>query len=250
MHVDIITIFPGYFESPLRTGLLGRAIAAGTVAVRVHDLRDQAGDRHRSVDDTPYGGGAGMVMRADVWLDAIAAVVADDDAHVVLLTPRGRPLTQAVVTDLASRPRLVVCCGRYEGIDERVSRAAGADEISIGDYVLAGGEAAALVLVEAVTRLAPDVMGNEASAGDESFTTGLLEYPHYTRPRVVAGLEVPEVLLSGDHAAIDRWRRDEAARVTQERRPDLFERWRAAGGEDRSVRPPPPGGRPDPSGGV
>jgi tRNA (guanine37-N1)-methyltransferase len=226
--------------------LLGRAIEEGLLDVRTHDLRDWTGDRHRSVDGAPYGGGAGMVMRADVWTRAAEAVWNDDPPpapgatpvdrsdgilagdpdrpRTVLLTPRGRPLDQRLVEELAGEPRLVVCCGRYEGIDERVHDLVATDEVSIGDYVLWGGEVAALVLVEAVSRLVPGVMGNAASPVDESFgRDGLLEHPQYTRPAEWRGHGVPAVLTSGDHGAVDVWRRAEAERLTSVRRPDLLD---------------------------
>ncbi|TVP65403.1 MAG: tRNA (guanosine(37)-N1)-methyltransferase TrmD [Nitriliruptor sp.] len=248
MRIDVLTIFPGWFEGPLTTSLLGRAIADRVLDVRVHDLRDWTTDRHRSVDDAPYGGGAGMVMRADVWIDACEAVWNDLDAEVtrgrtvrgevpseplaagadrprtVLLTPRGRPLTQDLAAEFAAEDRLVLLCGRYEGIDERVHELVATDEVSIGDYVLFGGEVAAAAVIEAVSRLVPGVVGNQASPEDESFTSGLLEYPQYTRPPTVRGLGVPQVLTSGDHAAVDRWRRAQALALTTERRPDLLGR--------------------------
>lgn len=232
MRIDVITIFPGWFEGPLSVSLLGQAVEDGTVAVHVWDLREWASDPHRSVDDAPYGGGAGMVMRADVWFTAAEAVW-NDQPHdppwrvggprprTLVLTPRGRRLDQALVRELAGEERLVLCCGRYEGIDERVHRAVATDEVSIGDYVLAGGEAAAAVVIEAVTRLVPGVVGNRASTEEESFRDGLLEYPHYTRPAELRGMPVPEVLRSGDHGAIARWRREQAEALTRRRRPDL-----------------------------
>lgn len=241
LRIDVLTIFPAWFEGPLTTSLLGRAAAEGTLDLRVHDLRDWATDRHRSVDDAPYGGGAGMVMRADVWFAAVEAVYNDlpagtwlaDDApgvraaaprpRTLLLTPRGRPFTQQLATQLATEPRLVLLCGRYEGIDERVHEAVATDEVSIGDYVLFGGEVAAAVIIEAVTRLVPGVVGNAGSTADESFTSGLLEYPHYTRPPQLRGLGVPEVLTSGDHGAVARWRRAQAEELTRRRRPDLLD---------------------------
>jgi len=229
VRIDVLTIFPEYFDGPFTTSLIGKAAATGTLDLRVHDLRGWATGKHRTVDDAPYGGGAGMVMRADVWFAAAAAVWGEDAPdgpggarpRTILLTPRGVPLTQALVRELVAEPRLVVCCGRYEGVDERVAVAVATDEISLGDYVLAGGEAAAVVLIDAVARLVPGVMGNAASAEDESFSSGLLEYPQYTRPPVLDGLAVPDVLLSGDHGAIARWRQAESDRVTRERRPDL-----------------------------
>ncbi|HEX9888403.1 MAG TPA: tRNA (guanosine(37)-N1)-methyltransferase TrmD [Nitriliruptorales bacterium] len=244
MRVDVLTIFPEYFDGPFTTSLLGKARDEGTLSIHVHDLRDWTHDRHRTVDDAPYGGGAGMVMRADVWFEAAEAVWAagGDPVEVgdparprtVVLSPRGRPLTQALATELAGEPRLVLCCGRYEGIDERVHEAVATDEISIGDYVLWGGEVAAAVVVEAVTRHLPGVMGNAASPEDESFSHGLLEHPQYTRPAELRGMSVPDVLTSGDHGAVDAWRREQAERLTRERRPDLWDSYQA--GEERVSR--------------
>jgi tRNA (guanine37-N1)-methyltransferase len=221
--VDIVTIFPEYFASPLAAGLLGKAGERGLVWVRLHDLRAWAPDRHRSVDDAPFGGGAGMVMLPGPWFEALDALQAEGPAHVVLLAPDGRRFDQATAARLAGEPRLVLCCGRYEGIDERV-RTRVDEVLSIGDFVLAGGEAAALVVLDAVARLVPGVMGNADSAADESFAAGLLEYPQYTRPAVYRGLEVPAVLRSGDHAAIARWRREQAVERTRRLRPDLLDR--------------------------
>jgi tRNA (guanine37-N1)-methyltransferase len=221
--VDIVTIFPEYFASPLAAGLLGKAGERGLVQVRLHDLRTWASDRHRSVDDAPFGGGAGMVMLPGPWFEALDALQADGPAHVVLLAPDGHRFDQATAARLAGEPRLVLCCGRYEGIDERV-RTRVDEVLSIGDFVLAGGEAAALVVLDAVARLVPGVMGNAASAADESFAAGLLEYPQYTRPAVYRGLEVPAVLRSGDHRAIARWRHDQAVERTRRLRPDLLDR--------------------------
>jgi tRNA (guanine37-N1)-methyltransferase len=229
MLADIVTIFPEFFASPLATGLLGKAGERGLVRVRLHDLRAWAADRHRSVDDAPFGGGAGMVMLPGPWFEALDALQAEGPAHVVLLAPDGRRFDHQAAARLAREPRLVLCCGRYEGIDERV-RTRVDEVLSIGDYVLAGGETAALVVLDAVARLVPGVMGNAASATDESFAAGLLEYPQYTRPAVYRGLEVPEVLRSGDHGAIDRWRRDQAVERTRRLRPDLLDR---ADGGDR-----------------
>jgi len=221
--VDIVTIFPGFFASPLATGLLGKAGERGLVQVRLHDLRHWATDRHRSVDDAPFGGGVGMVMAPGPWFDALDDLEAEGPARVVLLAPDGRRLDHEVAQRLAAEPRLVLCCGRYEGIDERV-RTRVHEVLSIGDFVLAGGETAALVVLEAVARLVPGVMGNAASATDESFAAGLLEYPQYTRPAVYRGLAVPAVLRSGDHGAVDRWRRQQALERTRRLRPDLLER--------------------------
>ena len=221
MRIDVVTIFPELFETPLSTSLLGKAVDAGTLDVRVHDLRAHGAGKHRSVDDEPYGGGAGMVMSAEPIFAAVEEIGADD-AHVVLLSPRGRRLGHPAVTELAAKDHLILICGRYEGVDERVSEHLVDDEISIGDYVMAGGELPALVLIEAVTRHVPGVLGNAESLGAESHVEGLLEYPHYTRPADFRGWQVPDVLLSGDHAAIERWRRERAEETTRERRPDLL----------------------------
>ncbi|WP_172832386.1 tRNA (guanosine(37)-N1)-methyltransferase TrmD [Nakamurella panacisegetis] len=229
MQLDVVTIFPEYL-SPLRESLLGRAIADGLIDLSVHDLRAYAPDRHRTVDDTPYGGGAGMVMKADVWGRALDDVVRPGPGTTLVVpTPAGRPFNQSVAAELATRRQIVFACGRYEGIDQRVADHAATTvevlELSIGDYVLAGGEAAVLVMVEAIARLIPGVLGNPLSAVTDSFgdaSVGLLEYPSYTRPLSYQGLEVPPVLLSGHHAAIARWRRDESLRRTARRRPDLI----------------------------
>jgi tRNA (guanine37-N1)-methyltransferase len=226
VRVDVVTIFPEYL-APLRSALLGKAIERGLITVNVHDLRDWTHDVHRAVDDSPYGGGPGMVMKPQVWGDALDAVC-PDDALLVVPTPAGRPFTQSVARQYAAEPRLVFACGRYEGIDQRVmadaARRVRVDEVSIGDYVLVGGEVAVLVMVEAVARLLPGVLGNPESAEQDSFSDGLLEGPSYTRPEVWRDLPVPEVLRSGNHAAIARWRRDQALERTFRRRPDLLER--------------------------
>jgi tRNA (guanine37-N1)-methyltransferase len=219
--VDIVTIFPGFFASPLATGLLGKAGERGLVEVRLHDLRDWATDRHRSVDDAPFGGGAGMVMAPGPWFDALDDLEAEGPARAILLAPDGHRFDQRAARRLAAEPRLILCCGRYEGVDERV-RSRVHEVLSIGDFVLAGGETAALVVLDAVARLVPGVMGNAASATDESFAAGLLEYPQYTRPAVYRGLEVPAVLRSGDHGAVERWRRQQALDRTRRHRPDLL----------------------------
>lgn len=227
MRIDVITIFPDYL-SPLQLSLIGRARAEGLLDVRVHDLRNWTEDRHRSVDDTPYGGGPGMVMRPEPWGAALDAVVPSggNQPRLVVPTPAGLALTQALAADLAAEPWLVFVCGRYEGIDERVlddaSRRMPLTEVSVGDVVLNGGEAAALVVIEAVARLVPGVIGNAASLVDESHVGGLLEAPSYTKPASWRGLDVPEVLLSGHHGQIERWRRDQALRRTALRRPDLL----------------------------
>ena len=232
MRIDVVSIFPDYL-APLDLSLVGKAQASGLLGVHVHDLRHWTHDRHHTVDDTPYGGGAGMVMKPEPWGEALDAVTGDaPDSSVVLVvpTPSGQPLTQHLAEELSGRPRLVFACGRYEGIDQRVVDDAAARwdvrEVSIGDYVLNGGEVAALVIIEAVVRLLPGFMGNPASLHEESHGTGpdggLLEYPVYTKPPSWRGLDVPEVLFSGHHARIDRWRRDQALRRTAARRPDLL----------------------------
>ncbi|GAB3501400.1 tRNA (guanosine(37)-N1)-methyltransferase TrmD [Amycolatopsis cihanbeyliensis] len=224
MRIDVVTIFPEYLE-PLRAALLGRAIDRGLLEVDVHDLRDWTHDVHRAVDDAPYGGGPGMVMKPQIWGPALDDVCAEG-GRLVVPTPAGRPFTQALAREYAAERHLVFACGRYEGIDQRVIEdAAGrmpVDEVSIGDYVLVGGESAVLVIVEAVARLLPGVLGNPVSAEQDSFSGGLLEGPSYTRPETWRGLAVPEVLRSGNHALIDRWRRDQALERTARRRPDLI----------------------------
>jgi len=244
MRIDLLTIFPGFFDGPLDTSLVATAREQGHLDVRVHDLRDWSTDRHRSVDDAPYGGGAGMVMRADVLVAAAESIWNDrapgapgeplppvqpplhvaggERPRTLLLTPRGRPLTQALVRELAQEDRLVLLCGRYEGIDERVHELVATDEVSLGDYVLMGGEVAAAAIVEAVVRLLPGVLGNAESAVQESFEHGLLEHPHYTRPAEFRGHTVPDVLRSGDHGAIAAWRHERALERTREVRPDLL----------------------------
>ena len=222
MRCDIVTIFPGFFASPLEAGLLGKAGERGLIEVRTHDLRDWTHDRHRTVDDAPFGGGAGMVMRPEPWFEALDDLLAAGPARVILLAPDGDRFDQRAAARLAREPRLVLCCGRYEGVDERV-RTRVDEVLSVGDFVLAGGEPAALVVLDAVARLLPGVMGNAASAADESFANGLLEYPQYTRPAVYRGLEVPEVLRSGNHGAVASWRRQRSVERTRQVRPDLFE---------------------------
>lgn len=263
MRVDIVTIFPEYFGpasgvgGPLGVSLIGKAAARGDVSFHIHDLRQWATDVHHTVDDTPFGGGPGMVMKADVWGAALDAVLSDESQapvdlpatapRLVVPTPSGVPFSQERALAYAGERHLVFACGRYEGIDARVvedarARGMAVDEVSIGDYVLAGGEAAVVVIVEAVCRLLPGVLGNERSVSDDSFgggggtMHGLLEGPVYTRPRAWRGNEVPAVLLSGDHAAIARWQRDEALRRTAERRPDLIRRLAAGDGLDARDR--------------
>ncbi|MEZ5170168.1 MAG: tRNA (guanosine(37)-N1)-methyltransferase TrmD [Acidimicrobiia bacterium] len=220
MRIDIFTIFPGYFDSAFATSVLGRARDAELVDLHRHDLRDWASDRHRSVDDTPFGGGAGMVLSPG----PVAAAVDDVDPPrpLLLLSPAGKVFDQSVARRLAASDGFSLLCGRYEGVDQRIVDRCCDGELSIGDYVLGGGEAAAAVVIEAVARLIPGVLGNDASAGEESFHDGLLEYPHYTRPADFAGRRVPGVLLSGDHGRIARWRRAASLRRTLARRPDLL----------------------------
>jgi tRNA (guanine37-N1)-methyltransferase len=223
-RASVITIFPEMFPGPLGASLAGKAHQKGIWALDAVDLRDFTADKHRTVDDTPAGGGPGMVMKPDVIARAIDAVAAPDaDARPrLLMSPRGVPLTQDRVERWAEGPGLVLVCGRFEGVDERVIEARGLEEVSIGDYVLSGGEIAALALLDACVRLLPGVMGEEASGGEESFAAGLLEYPQYTRPQVWEGRAVPHVLVSGDHAKVAAFRRQEAERLTRERRPDLW----------------------------
>ena len=222
MRIDIVTIFPEYFSGPLDAALLGKARAKGLLDIRVHDLRAHTTDRHRTVDDEPFGGGPGMVMKPEPWFEAVEAIGGWEAARRVLLTPAGRRFDQRAAERLSTEAHLVLMCGRYEGIDERVATGLATDEISIGDYVLAGGESASVVVVEAVTRLLEGVVGEPASLVEESFSTGLLDYPHFTRPAEFRGMSVPDVLISGDHAAIERWRREQATERTKERRPDLL----------------------------
>lgn len=222
MKIDVVTLFPELFGPHLAASLLGKAIEEGLVIVDVHDLRAHGVGRHRSVDDAPYGGGAGMVMRPGPIFAAVEAL-RTADSHVVLLTPRGEVLTHAVAEELAGLHHLILICGRYEGVDERVARDLADEELSLGDFVLHGGEVAALAVIEALSRHLPGVLGNPGSLGFESHSHGLLEYPQYTRPEEFRGSRVPEVLLSGHHEAIEKWRRSEAERITRERRPDLLD---------------------------
>jgi tRNA (guanine37-N1)-methyltransferase len=222
-RASVLTIFPEMFPGPLGTSLAGKALAAAVWAIEPIDIRNYAGDRHRSVDDTPAGGGPGMVMRADVLARALDAAAAPGDARPrLLLSARGKPLTQARVAALARGPGAIVLCGRFEGVDERLIEARQLDEISLGDYVLSGGEIAALALLDACVRLLPGVMGKPASGEEESFAHGLLEYPQYTRPQIWEGRSIPPTLTSGDHAKVAAWRRAEAERITRDRRPDLW----------------------------
>jgi tRNA (guanine37-N1)-methyltransferase len=229
-RATVLTLFPEMFPGPLSVSLAGKALASGLWALEARDIRDAATDRHRSVDDTPAGGGPGMVLRADVLAAAIdAADIAEDrlkdhpkDRPRLLMSPRGRPLTQSRVAELAAGPGPLIVCGRFEGVDQRAIEARSLEEVSVGDYVLSGGEIAALALIDACVRLLPGVMGKLASGADESFSDGLLEYPQYTRPQEFEGRPIPEILVSGDHARVAAWRRAEAEALTRARRPDLW----------------------------
>ena len=230
MRFDILTLFPEMFQGPLSTGLFQRAVSRGLVTVNLHNIRDYTHDRHHTVDDYPYGGGAGMVLKPEPVFGAVDSLRSEMPPEqaatlpVILLTPQGRLFSQQVAGELAQYTHLALICGRYEGIDERVREHLVTDEISIGDYVLGGGELAAMVIVDAVIRLLPGVLGSEESTLDESHTTGLLEYPQYTRPPTYRGWPVPEVLLSGNHAQIAEWRREQAIIRTLQRRPDMLDR--------------------------
>lgn len=228
-RATVLTLFPDMFPGPLGISLAGKALASGLWALEARDIRDAATDKHRSVDDTPAGGGPGMVLRADVLAAAIDAASIGPDRPCLLMSPRGTPLTQNRVADLAAGPGPLIVCGRFEGIDQRVIEARGLEEISVGDYVLSGGEIAALALIDACVRLLPGVMGKLSSGTEESFSDGLLEYPQYTRPQTFEGRSIPDVLVSGDHAKIGAWRRAEAEALTKVRRPDL---WAAKGAQN------------------
>lgn len=227
MRFDVLTIFPELFEAFSECSLIGRARRKQLMELEVADLRSFTTDRHRTVDDEAYGGGGGMVMKAEPWLAAVRAVSEQHASkpYRILLSPQGTPLTEAKVRELATRERLLLLCGRYEAIDERVNELVVDEEISIGDYVLSGGELAAMVLIEAVSRQIPGVVGLAASVHNDSFREGLLDYPHYTRPETVEGLAVPKVLRQGDHGAIARWRQEQAEKATRSKRPDLWRRW-------------------------
>jgi len=237
-RATVLTLFPEMFPGPLGVSLAGKALASGLWALEARDIRASATDRHRSVDDTPAGGGPGMVLRADVLAAAIDAADAawdrPNDRPRLLMSPRGRPLTQSRVAELAAGPGPLIVCGRFEGIDQRVIEGRGLEEVSIGDYVLSGGEIAAMALIDACVRLLPGVMGKLASGTDESFSEGLLEYPQYTRPQEFEGLPIPDILLSGDHARVAAWRRAEAEALTKARRPDL---WAIKTGQKRPKSP-------------
>jgi len=226
MRIDILTLFPPLFEAPFGFGVFQRAIENGLVEINVVNIRDYTHDKHHTADDYPYWGGAGMVLKPEPVFEAVEAIktITGGEPPVILLTPQGRPFSDAIARELARQPHLVFICGHYEGVDERVSRHLATDEISIGDYVLTGGEIPALVISDAVLRLVPGVLGSEASPAEDSHAAGLLEYPQYTRPADFRGWQVPQVLLSGNHAEIARWRREQIIRRTLERRPELLEK--------------------------
>ena len=222
MKIDVLTLFPGMFPGPLDESIIKRACESGRLRLGIRDLRDYTHDRHRKVDDRPFGGGPGMLMKPEPLFEAVEAL-RGEKTRVILTSPAGRPFRQEIARELAGEEHLLLVCGSYEGFDERVRECLADDELSIGDYVLTNGALPAMVIIDAVTRLLPGVLGDDASSVDESFSDGLLEYPQYTRPAEFRGMSVPEVLLSGDHAAIERWRREQARMRTGQRRPDLLE---------------------------
>jgi tRNA (guanine37-N1)-methyltransferase len=241
MQIDVLTLFPEMFSGPFGISILKRAVDRGLVTIAIHNIRDYTHDKHHIVDDYPYGGGAGMVLKPQPIFEAVAAVKesgteqGSGETPVILLTPQGRRFSQEIARELSRHSWLIFVCGHYEGVDERVCQHLVTDEISIGDYILSGGELPAMVVVDAVVRLVPGVLGDEASAVDDSYATGLLEYPQYTRPAVFRGWSVPEVLVSGDHARIAGWRREQAVRRTLERRPELLDRANLCPAEKRLV---------------
>jgi len=224
MQIDILTLFPEMFQGVFGSGVIGRAMEQGLVGISLHNFRDQAHDKHHTVDDYPYGGGAGMVLKPEPIFEAVEAIKGEAEMPVILLNPAGRLFNQKVAEELARYDRMIIICGRYEGVDERVGQYLATDEISIGDYVLTGGEIAAMVVIDAVVRLLPGVLGSELSPLEDSHVAGLLEYPQYTRPPGYRGWTVPEILLSGNHAQIAGWRREQSIRRTCERRPELLDK--------------------------
>jgi tRNA (guanine37-N1)-methyltransferase len=235
MQIDVLTLFPEMFRGVFEAGVIGRAAEQGLVNIGLHNFRDQAHDRHRTVDDYPYGGGAGMVLKPEPIFEAVEAIKEDSDIPVVLLSPAGRLFTQRVAEEFAGYSGMIIICGRYEGVDERVAEHLATDEVSIGDYILTGGEIAAMVIIDAVVRLLPGVLGSELSPREDSHVAGLLEYPQYTRPPGYRGWPVPEVLLSGNHAKISGWRREQSIRRTLERRPELLDRIELSPEEKRLI---------------
>jgi len=235
MQIDILTLFPEMFQGVFGSGVVGRAVEQGLVGIGLHNFRDQAHDKHHTVDDYPYGGGAGMVLKPEPIFETVEVIKGEADIPVILLSPAGRLFTQKVAEEFARYSRMVIVCGRYEGVDERVSQYLATDEISIGDYVLTGGEIAAMVVIDAVVRLLPGVLGSELSPREDSHVAGLLEYPQYTRPPSYRGWSVPEILLSGNHAQIAGWRREQSIRRTYERRPELLDKVELSPEEKRLV---------------
>lgn len=235
MQFDILTLFPEMFQGTFDSGVIKRAIDQGLVGIGLHNFRDQAHDKHHTVDDYPYGGGAGMVLKPEPIFEAVESIKGESGIPVILLNPQGRLFSQKVAEEFSRYSRMIIICGRYEGVDERVSRHLATDEISIGDYVLTGGEIAAMVVIDAVVRLLPGVLGSEESPREDSHVAGLLEYPQYTRPPSYRGWPVPEVLLSGNHAQIAAWRREQSIRRTYERRPELLDKAELSPAEKRLV---------------
>ncbi len=235
MQIDILTLFPEMFQDVFDSGVIGRAVEQGLVGIGLHNFRDQAHDKHHTVDDYPYGGGAGMVLKPEPIFETVELIKGEADIPVILLNPQGRLFSQKVAEEFSGYGRMIIICGRYEGVDERVSRYLATDEISIGDYVLTGGEIAAMVVIDAVVRLLPGVLGSELSPLEDSHVAGLLEYPQYTRPPDYRGWPVPEILLSGNHAHIAAWRREQSVRRTVERRPELLDKVELSPEEKRLV---------------
>jgi tRNA (guanine37-N1)-methyltransferase len=235
VQIDILTLFPEMFRGVFDSGVIGRAMEQGLVGINLHNFRDQTHDRHHTVDDYPYGGGAGMVLKPEPIFEAVEAIKGESDIPVILLNPAGRLFNQKVAEEFARYSRIIIICGRYEGVDQRVSEHLATDEISIGDYVLTGGEIAAMVIIDAVVRLLPGVLGSELSPREDSHVAGLLEYPQYTRPPSYRGWPVPEVLLSGNHAQIASWRREQSIRRTYQRRPELLDKVELSPEERRLV---------------
>jgi tRNA (guanine37-N1)-methyltransferase len=236
VQIDVLTLFPEMFRGVFDSGVIGRAMEQGLVGISLHNFRDQAHDRHHTVDDYPYGGGAGMVLKPEPIFEAVEAIKGESDVPVILLNPAGRLFNQKVAEEFARYSRVIIICGRYEGVDQRVAEHLATDEISIGDYVLTGGEIAAMVIIDAVVRLLPGVLGSELSPREDSHVAGLLEYPQYTRPPSYRGWPVPEVLLSGNHAQIASWRREQSIRRTYQRRPELLDKVELSPEERRLVQ--------------